>query len=194
MQTQSQDRDQRTGRSRASGFTLFELLIVVALLSIVVAISLPSFLRAVRKSPLRQAMSDLEEACGSARMMAIMEGKPAEVVIRAADGAIQVRLLQETAPSEEPVATAPLPNEGDGQQARASTAVSPLLIKLPPSVAFKRLVVNLEDMMDSEEARIRFFPNSTCDAFAATLLSDENEERTITFEITTARGIVEVAR
>jgi len=183
---------------RAFGWTLFELLIVLALLSIVAAISLPSFLRAVRKSPLRQAMSDLEEVCNNARMMAILEGRPAEVVIRAADGTMQARLLQERAPSEEEAEEeAPVvPLEGDETPPApaSSSRVQPMLTKLPPTVAFKKLMVNLEDLMDSEEARVRFRPNSTCDAFSATLLSEDSEERSITFEITTARGIVEVIR
>jgi len=181
------------------GFTLFELMVVVALMSIVVSISLPSFLRAVRKSPLRQAMSDLEEACTRARMMAIMEGRPSEVVIRAADGMIQVRLFRETAPDEEPESGAVEQadkSERAGQSGGSPlpVGVAPVVFKLPSTVAFKRLVVNLQDMMDTDEARVRFFPNSTSDAFSATLLSEDNEERTITLEVTTARSIIEVIR
>ncbi|MCX8107259.1 MAG: prepilin-type N-terminal cleavage/methylation domain-containing protein [Verrucomicrobiae bacterium] len=190
----------------AGAFTLFELMIVVALLSIVVSISLPSFLRAVRKSPLKQAMSDLEEACNRARMMAIMEGRPAELVIRAPDGLLQVRPFTETAPVEDdlPQDRLPAPEPSPaGEQTdlgglaavpKPQIGVAPVVFRLPSTVAFRKLVVNLQDMMDTEEARVRFFPNSTCDAFAATLLSEDNEERNITLEITTARTIIEVVR
>lgn len=190
---------QRCWRKNVRAFTLFELMVVVALLSIVVSISLPSFLHAVRKSPLRQAMSDLEEACNRARMMAIMEGQPSEIAIRAADGMVQVRLFRETAPEEqaEPGVGGPAePSETAGQSSGSPLpiGVAPVVFKLPSTVAFKSLVVNLQDMMDTEEARVRFFPNSTCDAFRATLLSEDNEERTITLEVTTARSIIEVIR
>lgn len=192
-------RSPRFERKNDRGFTLFELMVVVALMSIVVSISLPSFLRAVRKSPLRQAMSDLEEACTRARMMAIMEGRPSEIAIRAADGMVQVRLFREIAPDQEPE---PGMVEGGDKSATAEQSggsplqvgVAPVDFKLPSAVAFKSLVVNLQDMMDTEEARVRFFPNSTCDAFSATLLSEDNEERTITLEVTTGRSIIEVIR
>ncbi|MDH7502066.1 MAG: prepilin-type N-terminal cleavage/methylation domain-containing protein [Verrucomicrobiota bacterium] len=189
----------RCGGKRVRAFTLFELMVVVALLGIVVSISLPSFLHAVRKSPLRQAMSDLEEACNRARMMAIMEGQPSEIAIRAADGMVQVRLFRETAPDEEPESGAVGSAEPIGTAVQPGgsplpVGVAPVVFKLPSTVAFKSLVVNLQDMMDTEEARVRFFPNSTCDAFRATLLSEDNEERTITLEVTTARSIIEVIR
>lgn len=187
-------------QQRAKAFTLFELMVVVALLSIVVSITLPSFLRAVRKTPLRQAMSDLEEACNRARMMAIMEGTPSELVIRAADGMLQVRPLRETPPGEEELASnpeltlEPAQSEEKPSVPQVQIGAAPVIFRLPSTVAFKKLVVNLQDMMDTEEVRVRFFPNSTCDAFTATLLSEDNEERSITLEITTARSIIEVIR
>ena len=72
------------------GFTLFEILVVLAILSIVATISVPSVVQAAKKSPMRQAISDLEEACRNARMLAILEGEPTEVVIRAGEGALTV--------------------------------------------------------------------------------------------------------
>ncbi len=44
---------------RTRGFTLFEILVVLAILSIVATISVPSVVQAAKKSPMRQAMSDL---------------------------------------------------------------------------------------------------------------------------------------
>ncbi len=194
MRTVSRSRRLRPGRVSARAFTLFETLIVLALMAIIVSIGMPSFLYAVRKSPLRQAMSDLEEACHGARLMAILSGAPSELVIRAADGTLTVRRVQETAPENgEPLV--PSPTDGDPHgEAVAPTGVAPSLFKLPETVAFKTLVVNLEDMMDSAEARVRFYPNSTCDAFSASLLSEDNEERVITLEVTTAREYIEVVR
>lgn len=188
----------RTLRRGAGAFTLFEILVVLGILSIVITIGVPTIFHAVQKSPLRQAMSDLEEGCRHARMMAIMQGTPAELVINAVDGTITARPASETAgqPREEPIAvepTDPTVVEDRPASARASS-IPNFSAKLPDSVAFKRLVVNLQDMMDYTEARIRFYPNGTSDALTATLLSEQNEERTLTLEITTARENVEVTR
>jgi len=186
-----------SGPARRCGFTLFEVLVVLAILSIVATIGVPSILQAAKKSPMRQAISDLEEACRNARMLAILTGEPTEVVIQAGEGALAVsRAFVAPDPADEsflggtdfgePAETQPAP--------AATVEVEPFRAKFPSSVAFKKLVVNLQDMMDEKEARVRFYPNGTCDAFAAHLLSEQNEERSLTLEITTGREIVEVIR
>jgi len=184
--------------SQDVGFTLFEILVVLAILSIVATISVPSVLQAAKKSPMRQAMSDLEEACRNARMLAILQGEPTEVVIQAGQGAISVSrafALPESTASPFPASEG---QPGELLEPRPPSAtdaeVKPFRAQLSPSIAFKRLVVNLQDMMDEREARVRFYPNGTCDAFLALLLSEQNEERSITLEITTGREIVEVIR
>ena len=84
-----------------------------------------------------------------------------------------------------------LAEQEDARPAERSLSFS---AHLPESVAFKKLLVNLRDMMEYDEARVRFYPNGTCDALAATLLSEQNEERTITLEITTGRDHLEIVR
>ena len=182
---------------RTRGFTLFEILVVLAILSIVATISVPSVVQAAKKSPMRQPMSDLEEACRNARMLAILQGEPMEIVIRAGEGSFTVsRAFSAPPPTAESGAVegnayAPV----ESQPARATPPeVEPFRARIPASVAFKRLLVNLQDMMDAHEARVRFYPNGTCDAFTAHLLSEQNEERSLTLEITTGREIVEVIR
>ena len=200
MSTRSITRRLGIRGSGAGGYTLFELLIVVALLAVIASIALPGFLHTVRKSPLRQAMSDLQEACHRARMMAIMRGTRSELVINAVDGSLTVRPVQETAVAPTDTVPGGLPASpadsatASGTRAEPRDGLGPTTVKLPESVVFKKLVVNLQDLMDSTEARVRFYSNSTCDAFTATLLSEQNEERTLTLEITTAREEMEVVR
>jgi len=179
---------------RRGGFTLAELMIVIAIMGVVLAMGVPTVFNAMRKSPIRQASGDLQEACRAARMMAIVQGRPAELVITAQDGALAVR----------PVADG---QDGQGESWKQSEAAAAGATETPPaaqalgfsahlpeSVAFKKLLVNLRDMMDYDEARVRFYPNGTCDALTATLLSEQNEERTVSLEITTGRDHLEVVR
>ena len=59
-----------TDKSRAripakggDGFTLIEIMMVVGILGMVLAMGMPAFIRSIRRDPLRQAVSDIEEAC-----------------------------------------------------------------------------------------------------------------------------------
>lgn len=184
-----------SGRSRAgrAGFTLVELMMVVAILGIVLGVALPALVGTVRKAPLRQALSDFDEGVLKARMLAILTGQPAELVIRSADGALFVRSVTEAPPAAEAVPE--LEEAGaSAVEDMPAAAEAPRREELPrfsarlhESLAFRQLVVNLRDMMDEEEAAIRFQPNGTCDAFTAVLFAETGEERLLQLEITTGR-------
>ena len=51
----------------ADGFTLIEVMVVVGILGMLLAMGMPAFIQSIRKDPLRQAVSDIEEACSKAR-------------------------------------------------------------------------------------------------------------------------------
>ena len=184
--------------ARRAAFTLIELMMVLAILGIIVGIGLPAVISTVKKGPMRQAVSDLEEGFLKARMLAILTGQPAELVINAADGTLEVRSVTETAPdpalaSAEPLGE-PLPEELDPDAPPRTEVLPTFSASLDPSVAFRHLTVSLRDMMDESQAAVRFQPNGTCDALAATLFSEAGEERTIALEITTGRARVETIR
>ncbi len=191
-----------TGRGRPErlrarpGFTLIEIMMVLAILGILVGIGLPAVISTVRKGPMRQAVADLEEGFLKARMLAILTGQPAELRICASDGTLQVQAVSE-APAD-PVAGAPEalapPEATDDPDKPRPEPLPSFSAKLDPSVAFKRLDVSLRDMMDEPQAAVRFYPNGTCDAFAATLVSDAGGERNLSLEITTGRTTMEVIR
>lgn len=186
-----------TARQRSGGFTLVEIMLVIAIIGVVMTMGLPTMFRTMRKTPMRQAVSDLEEGCRAARMMAIMQGRPAELIINAQDGQLNVGLVTEINVGKDgadPVART------DEEKIEAASAPPPpppggsFSAHLPDSVAFKRLFVNLRDQMEFEQARIHFYPNGTSDALSATLLSEQNEERTLELEITTGRDNVVIIR
>lgn len=188
---------------RRAGFTLFELMVVIGILGIIATISMPSLVSSLRKRPMRQATDDFLEACRHARLKAVIEGRTAELIIEAGSGNISVRSAPSAGgPGEGGGAamTAPAePASGDPDRPRGDSVVRHGKVadrqwRLPETVAFKELTVNLRDMMEYSEARIRFYPDGTCDALDAVLFSEQNEERRIRLEITTGRDILEVIR
>lgn len=190
------------------GFTLLEVMIVVMIIGIIASIGIPPVFNAVRKGPMRQAISDLEEGCQKARMLAILRGRPAELMLTG-DGAMSVVLAPEdqpaggNSPGQGTDTGAPLLS-ADGSS--SAPAVVPPEVSfsahLPDSIAFEHLIVNRRDILESERrgtleldsARVRFYPNGTCDELSATLLSGQNELRRLTLEISTGRTDVEVLR
>lgn len=183
---------------RPKGFTLIELLVVVALIGVFATVSLPPMFYALKKSPIRQASSDLAEACQRARMLAIMKGRTAELVISAEDGLLATQLANEAAlldaAPESGEADAVLLPTGEPVPATTPLETRPFTARLPESVAFKELLINRRDMMEYAQARVRFHPNGTCDELFAVLLSESNEERVVRLEISTGRETVEVIR
>jgi prepilin-type N-terminal cleavage/methylation domain-containing protein len=187
---------------RARGFTLFEIMMVLAILLIIVGIGLPAMISTVRKGPMRQALADLEEGFLRARMLAILTGLPAELVIHAADGTLTLRPVSEgaAASTDEDSPARPMGlgeefGEATGSRNRSTPEELPKFsAKLDDSVAFKQLTVSLRDVMDETEAAVRFYPNGTCDALTALLVSEAGQERALTLEITTGRMGLEVIR
>jgi type II secretory pathway pseudopilin PulG len=171
---------------------MVEVMLVIAIMGVILMVGIPSVFQAVRKSPMRQAVGDLQEACRTARMMAVLQGVTTELVINAQDGSLSVRPARET---ENETREGDAPPEGDPTPTTPPPAVvANFSAHLPDSIAFKKLVVNLRDMMDYDEARVRFYANGTCDALSATLFSDQNEERNLTLEVTTGREVAEASR
>jgi hypothetical protein len=52
------------------------------------------------------------------------------------------------------------------------------------------LDINLDEYKDAEVAKVRFFPNGTCDEMMLILTSDKHGQRGITLEITTGLATV----
>jgi prepilin-type N-terminal cleavage/methylation domain-containing protein len=198
----------RRSRPNGAAFTLFELLVVLAILSILVTIAIPAVYQTAKKTPMRQATSEICEACQNARMLAILSGNITELMIKASDGTMQVQMASDVPQARAVGEGAETPGfdvgvgeggdpegtSGSGSPRPATQEITPFSSHLPSSVAFKRLVVNLQDLMEAPEVRVRFYPNGTSDALSVTLLSEQNEERVLTLEITTGRETVEVVR
>jgi prepilin-type N-terminal cleavage/methylation domain-containing protein len=152
----------------SGAFTLIEIMIVVALIGIAAATGIPPFVRALKKEPLRQAVSDVVDGLGAARAQAILRCAPYDWVLRSEDGLISVqaapRRTNETAAARMLAASpSPEPPEPAGSEPAFFSA------RLHRDVAVTQVDVNLRDRMGAPEARVRFYPNGTCDDFTVSL-------------------------
>ena len=153
-------------RPQRRGFTLIEIMIVVAILGLVAAMGMPSIMQALHKEGMRKAVSELMDVCASARARAIIANQPVALVFHPAEKSFSV--------------------EGGGPGG-GSTYVSES--KLPDGVEFAMLDINLMDFGASEWARVWFFPNGTSDEMTV-VLHDKDSWRKITLEFSTALASV----
>jgi type II secretion system protein H len=72
-------------KSRCQAFTLIEIMIVVAIIGLMAAISAPSLLAMLQRDGMRKAVYDVTELLGDARAQAILKGQNTYVTFRPAD-------------------------------------------------------------------------------------------------------------
>jgi hypothetical protein len=135
---------------------------------------------------LRKAVSDIVEACTTARAQAILKGVPAEVAIHAADGRITVAQVKT--------------NNVEKAETRGQTAADPdasrdsiFSARLHDGIAITLLYVNLKNQMEAEETRVHFYSNGTSDEFTI-ILQAGSSVRKISLECVTGLPTVEVIR
>lgn len=179
--------DSRTVGERA--FTLIELLVAAALAAVLMMTAIP-FAREVRKDPLVRAVNALVEGCREARLKAILRDRPMQLVVFENGGALGV----EAVPAPPMSWSAPLPSENPSVPVDAAGAGSHFVsdvARIDDEVAFRQLVVNGRDMMASDAAVIRFFPNGTSDALVAELQWLRKGVRRVSLDVMTGQTIVE---
>jgi type II secretion system protein H len=162
-------------RSR-SGFTLIEIMIVVALIGLISATAIPSIYQLAKKTGLRRAISDLRDVCDNARREAILTGKEVTVMFYPIDR----KFGFSTSP-------APAADHSTGESKPAvglipgteSTGI------IPEDIGLEMLDVNQSEYKDSEWTRVRFYPNGTCDEMTIVYRTEDNEYRKLTLEPTT---------
>ena len=159
---------EKTPAGANRGFTLLEIMIVVAILGLVVAGLVPTLFVSARKESFRKAVADIVEVCEGARRRAIMGGAMKEVYFYP-----QARRISVGASS-------------DGGEGSSVTSAS-----WPDTVSLEMLDVNLTEWKDTEEARVRFYPNGTSDEMTVILRSEKNEYKKITLEPMTALASAE---
>lgn len=164
------------------GFTLIEIMMVVGVLGLVAMWGLPAIYRVSRQETIREAVNDIVEVCSHARAQAILQGRTVELVFRPQERRVSVGGASAGIDADNPSLIGGVPGT-----TRASAQWS-------DRVMLEMLDVNFVEYKDAEEARVRFFPNGTCDELTIILRSDRNEYRKISLEVTTGLAEVEVMR
>jgi len=164
-------------RARAGGFTLMEIMIVIAIMAIVMTVGIPSMMRALERDDLARAVHDTIEGGKTARDRAILQGIPYEFILRE-NGQMDVHPL----PPEQRISTTVDSKAASKKSEGAPYSGFPR--KLGEDVIIQLIDVNFVDHMKDEQAQVRFFPNGTCDEFTV-VYSWKGKQRTVTADIVT---------
>lgn len=155
----------RTARSRFAsgrlGFTLIEIMIVVAIMGLMAAMGVPSLLQMYRKEGMRKALSDVQDVCTEARARAILQNETVSVIFYPAKKSFAV----------------------EGGRTTSSDRIASSV--LPDGVDIAMLDINLEDYSASDWARVFFYPDGTSDEMTIVLHSSD-DWRKISLEFATA--------
>lgn len=162
-------------------FTIVELLVAIAIGMIILGLSVP-VLREIRRPPLTQATKDFLDACGHARMKAIMERVPMQVVIRDGGAEIVVEPAPEGILGATNGVSAVLWDESSVHGSISGSFVRRIE---DGDVAFESVVVNSRNFQDAPATAIRFHPNGTADQFEGILSWRRTEKRKLTVEVMT---------
>jgi len=173
-----------TIKIKARGFTLVEIMIVVAIMAIVMAVGIPSMYRALQKDDLARAMNDTIEGCKMARDRAILQGVTYQFVVKSEGGELNVLPAPPKAvrrSPDEPEETASTPKT-DSSTAGSTYAAFPR--KLGEDIKVELVDVNFVDLMQAPEAVVKFYPNGTSDEFTI-VYGLGGKQRTVMVDIVT---------
>jgi prepilin-type N-terminal cleavage/methylation domain-containing protein len=160
-------------------FTLIEIMVVVAIIGMVMALGGPSLYKVMKREGMRKAVDDLEQAFRNARGRAIISGQTVMLEFRPLERSFQI-VGGASAP-------AAIPQDGFEAPASPSQPTGGLISggTLPAGITIEMLDINLLSFRESDFARIRFFPNGTCDECRLVIVSPDDVWRGIELENTT---------
>ena len=143
----------------------------------------------MKREGMRQAVFDVTEVCKNARARAIFGSTIVEVTFHPRERRFE---LGGASSGGGGGGQSGIDANGDFISERPAPPPTPGLAgQIPEELTIEMLDINLQEYKESEWAKVRFFPNGTCDELTLILRSDKNEWRKITLEVTT--GVVSVS-
>jgi prepilin-type N-terminal cleavage/methylation domain-containing protein len=143
-------------KCRRSGFTLIELSIALFIIAIIMAVSVPSFIRSYNASLIDSTGRTVITSCQFARLNAVLHQQKVEFYV---DLDRQVMWVTQTQT-----------NEADGADSSAEVLKT---IEVPSRVGLVSAQVGDEPLQQKGQVAATFYPNGTCDAFTITFRGTE---------------------
>lgn len=172
------------------GFTLIEIMVVIGIMAIIFAISMPSIYRQLHKDSMRQAVADVLDTCSQARAKAILTSTTVNVHIRPKERTMHISGGSRPASGGNPAYSF----EGE-QLVEHASSTSDASVKISDRIQFFYIAVNEDEGLEVlDEVVFAFLPNGTADQVDLVLRSDENEARGISIDVITGYASVEDAK
>lgn len=170
-------------RPEQRGFTLIEVMVVVGIMSVILLAGIPSLSKLLRKEGMRKVTSDVQEVCDKARAQAILRGSVTEMMFHPRDHRVEVGSATIGGGSA---------GSGEGGAPVRTTTIEGKSAVIPEDFVIEMLDINLSEYKDSDWAKVRFYPNGTCDEMTLVLHNPQkNEWKKITLEVSTSLSSVD---
>lgn len=183
----------RTHKSNRA-FTLIEIMVVVGIMAVIMTIAIPSVYQQMHKDSIRQAISDITEACTQARERAILNGVTTEVRIQ--PGNRQISAVESGGSDGGAFGGGSAFDEnGEAKVQHRGGGGTIFTAKLSDHIIIEFIGVNLiADLQQLDEVSASFYPNGTSDELVIVIRSDRGEVRQISTEVVTGIADVEVKK
>jgi prepilin-type N-terminal cleavage/methylation domain-containing protein len=155
------------GESRGA-FTLLELMVVVGIIGLVAAMSVPSILSIRREAPMRRAVNDIMEMCERARAGAVLKNTTTTMVFEPRAGKVELRGGDDNAALTKRPGTGPV-----------------MSTQFDPGVNVEQLWINVKDWTEAAAAPVNFYDNGTSDEMIL-VLTCGGQRQLISLELSTA--------
>ena len=167
---------------RAPGFTLIEIMVVIAIIGLIMAMGMPSIQQAFKKEGMRKAVDEVQTVCARARSLAIFNNTTTWVYFYPQMQDRRYQLGGDPVVGGQALLDAQLTAGTGTTPAAASSETSGTL---PDEVQIEMFDINQQDFAESAWGRVRFFPNGTCDEMVMALRYKE-DTKLIKLEFSTA--------